>query len=130
MSATARWRAVVGAVCGLTVIATFVVNRRRYPKESLIFVAKKTALDVSVLGLLCAFPVLTPLLITFTVMWLMSFLKLDGVYEKVAAFFSGMALGFLSLYVLEVVIGLGIFSVNVFTGRFLEEWYKVGKEKP
>ncbi len=113
------WWASLVACAGFVCAA---MNTKRYPDKSFPWILGKTLLDLSVVFTLCLVPALTPLMIAFIVMWSIHRMKLNGVYATVVGFFTGLLLSTLAGRILEIVFFLGVWSVEVFTGRLLRNW--------
>jgi len=123
-----RFRAYFVSLAFVLGTISFIVNRRRYPEMSLGHVLLKATADLGIVGILGLVPVLTPLLVVWSVSWILGMLKGDGPVKSTIGFFLGLILGAVSSYVLEVVLVLGIVSSDLLTGRFLT-YFRREKER-
>jgi hypothetical protein len=117
-----KWRIWLLTLSFLTGLTSFFLNKRRYPDRSPMFWLLKTIADTSLVSVLCAFPILTPLVVIFSTMWFINKLKLTEVPGAIAAFFMSMLLSSMIGRALEVILLLGVLSIDIVTGRFLKEY--------
>jgi hypothetical protein len=112
----AYWIAAGSALCTLSAIR----NWRKYRGHSLWFIAGKSAMDSGLLVSLAVF--CPPLLVSLCVLWLLQFIKDDPVWKTVFAVFAGMGLTAVGAWVLEGLIVIGVFSIDLLSSRMLKYW--------
>lgn len=118
-----RYRLYFGTLAAMLGSFSFIINRKRYPGFSLRQLGMKTALDLGMLGILAFIPLLTPLLVVWSTMWIAGQVKWkDNVWQSIGLFFTGLSLGWLASRALEVILVAGLFSVDLFTGRFVRNF--------
>jgi len=116
-----RARVYLGVFGTVAFLAAVVANRRRYPEMAPWQVVAKSCADFSLVAILAAIPLLTPLLIGWTVMWLMERIRQDAPFRLLTAFGLSLVLGFLASWCLEALILLGVVGIDVFSGTFLRK---------
>ena len=104
------WAVLLSAVSGLLVWR----NTRRYPTKSVIWRIVKSVSEI-VLLLLSALR-LPIVLISWCSVWITRPIKTPWIRATIGAL-AGMILGFLALYAMELLILVGVFSIDDITGE-------------
>ena len=116
----AYWAGLVGAMLAVNIWR----NRRKYYGESRLWVAGKSVADTSLVCLLAIF--CPPLLIAYSVLWLVQFVSDDPIWETTFSVIAGISLAAIGGWLLEAVLIVGLFSIDIVTGRFLHHWRRTG----
>ena len=69
-----------------------------------------------------------PLLIAYSVLWLAQFVSDEPIWRTTFSVLAGIALAAVGGWFLEAVIVIGLFAVDLVTGRFLNHWRASPKE--
>lgn len=124
-----RWKVFWFSVWAILFGGIFARNYIKYKDHSIWWLFFKSLTDLSVLGLFSIFA--TPLLIAADVLWIQSFFSKKWqkfTFGTIAA----IVLGLLSELYMEVLVVIGIFSVDLKTGPengILKRWHE-SKDKP
>jgi hypothetical protein len=102
------------------------LNRRagKYRGESKLWVAGKSVVDTSLVCLLAIF--CPPLLIAYSVLWLVQLVSDDPIWKTTFSVIAGISLAAIGGRLLEAVLVVGLFSIDIVTGRFLHHWRRAG----
>jgi len=119
-SIIAFWTGALAVLGGLL----FWRNKKKYRAHSAVWLLGKTVVELLVLGLTAAF--LPALLIVWLVTWVTRPIKTPWV-RTVVGVLTGVTFGFLSNIAVEILLLLGVFSIDMKTGAhertgFLHCW--------
>jgi hypothetical protein len=123
-----RFAAYWAALSVVLVSVSLVRNWLLHPGESRWFVAGKAAVEAALVAVLAAF--CPPLLIAFCTLWLCSFVWDHAALKTAASVAIGIVLSLLAGLYLEILLLVGVFSMNNITGEFVQNWRKLGGEDP
>ena len=119
-----KWHAYWAGLAGAMLAVNFWRNRRKYRGESELWVAGKSVVDTSLVCLLAIF--CPPLLIAYSVLWLVQFVSDNPLWKTTFSVIAGISLAAIGGWLLEAVLIVGLFSIDVVTGRFLHHWRRTG----
>jgi hypothetical protein len=119
-----KWHAYWAGLAGAMLAVNFWRNRRKYCGESKLWVAGKSFADTSLVCLLAVF--CPPLLIAYSVLWLVQFVSDDPLWKTTFSVIAGVSLAAIGGWLLEAVLIVGLFSIDVVTGRFMHHWRRAG----
>ena len=119
-----KWHAYWIGLAGAMLAVNFWRNHRKYRGESRPWVAGKSLADTSLVCLLAIF--CPPLLIAYSVLWLVQFVSDDPLWKTTFSVIAGISLAAIGGWLLEAVLIVGLFSIDVVTGRFLHHWRRAG----
>lgn len=115
-----KWRVYWTSLILLLLGVSLLYNKRKYPDKSTFWLLWKSAADCGLIGFLAW---LCPaLLIAFISMWVLEHVKTDSILKTIAGVLTGLGLSALAGWFLEVILLLGIFGINIFTSKWLENW--------
>lgn len=113
----AYWTALAAGLFGLALVR----NWRKYPQKSKRWVAGKAALDTTLVGLLAW--LCPPLLIAYSVLWIIQLVKTNSPVLKVTiGTLAGISLGALGGWLLEAVLIVGVWAIDLVTGPDSKWW--------
>jgi hypothetical protein len=101
-------------------------NRRKYKDRTGWFCIGKGLLDAMLLSLLAW--LCPPLLIAYCVLWLTQFVPGDNVVKTTCSIVAGLLFTVIGGFFLEVVLVLGVFAMDLVTGKFLHHWEAVERK--
>jgi hypothetical protein len=114
-----RWKLYWAGLAGTFLAAAGWHNWKKYPERSKAWLAYKSAADVGLAsGLAWLFP---PLLIAFSVGWILQRTRRDTVIQTIVGVVSSVSLAALSAWAMELFILVGIVSIDQVTGRLVRE---------
>jgi len=119
-----KWHAYWAVLAAAMLAVNFWRNRRKYRGESRLWVAGKSFADTSLVCLLAVF--CPPLLIAYSVLWLVQFVSEDPLWKTTFSVVAGISLAAIGGWFLEAVLIVGLFSIDIVTGRFLRHWRRAG----
>ena len=119
-----KWHAYWAGLAGAMLAVNICRNRRKYRGESRLWVAGKSLADTSLVCLLAIF--CPPLLIAYSVLWLVQFVSDDPLWKTSFSVIAGISLAAIGGWLLEAVLIVGLFSIDVVTGRFMHHWRRAG----
>ena len=117
---TRLWKAYWIAAGSTLYALSSVRNWKKYRGRSLWFIAGKSAVDSGLVVSLAIF--CPPLLVSLCVLWLVQFVKDDPVWKTVFAVLAGIGLTAVGAWVLEGLIVIGVFSIDLLSSRMLKYW--------
>ena len=119
-----KWHAYWAGLAGAMLAMSFWRNHRKYRGEPRLWVAGKSFADTTLVGLLAVF--CAPLLIAYSVMWLVQFVSDEPIWKTTFSVIAGVSLVAVGGWLLEAVLIVGLFSIDIVTGRFLHHWRRTG----
>jgi hypothetical protein len=119
-----KWHAYWAGLAAAMLAVNIWRNHRKYCGESKLWVAGKSFADTSLVCLLAIFCL--PLLIAYSVLWLVQFVSDAPLWKTTFSVVAGISLAAIGGWLLEAVLIVGLFSIDVVTGRFLHHWRRAG----
>jgi hypothetical protein len=119
-----KWHAYWAGLAAAMLAVNFWRNHRKYRGESRLWVTGKSLADTS---LVCLLAILCPpLLVAYSVLWLVQFVSDDPIWKTTFSVIAGISLAAIGGWLLEAVLIVNLFSIDVVTGRFLHHWRRAG----
>lgn len=115
-----KWHAYWAGIAAAMLAVNFWRNRRKYREESRRWCVGKSVVDTSLVCLLAVF--CPPLLIAYSVLWLAQFISDEPIWKTTFSVIAGISLAAVGGWFLEVVLIVGLFAIDLVTGRFLYHW--------
>ena len=119
-----KWHAYWIGLAGAMLAVNFWRNRRKYRGESGWWCFGKSLADTTLVGLLAVF--CAPLLIAYSVMWLVQFVSDEPIWKTTFSVIAGVSLAAVGGWFMEAVVIIGLFAIDLVTGRFLHHWQRSG----
>ena len=115
-----KWHAYWAALAVAMLAVNLWRNRRKYHAESWLWCTGKSLADTTLVCLLAIF--CPPLLIAYSVLWLAQFVSDEPIWRTTFSVLAGITLAAVGGWFLEAVIVIGLFAIDLVTGRFLNHW--------
>jgi hypothetical protein len=87
----------------------------------------KAFMDAALVSLLATF--CPPLLIAYCVFWATQFIPGDSVIKTTCSIIAGLSFTLIGGFFLEVLLVLGVFAIDLVTGKFLHHWKTVNQTR-
>jgi hypothetical protein len=87
----------------------------------------KAFMDAALVSLLATF--CPPLLIAYCVLWTMQFIPGDNVIKTTCSVVAGLSFTLIGGFFLEAILFVGVFAVDLVTGKFIHHWRTVNQTR-
>src|ERR1019366_4845714 len=120
----AKWHVYWLSLAATLLAVNVCINRRRYRGESKTWCFGKSLVDTTLVCFLAAF--CPPLLCAYVVLWSVQYVSAEPVWKTTFSIVAGIGLAAIGGWFLEGVILLGLFAIDLVTGRFVHHWRRAG----